>query len=65
MTLAHFRNMLAWELIYNTFLSDQERKYNRNNKKKGYGSHELSTEPPHAKKWLGTKWDHTDGCRYQ
>ena len=60
-----FRSRLAWSLITNEFRETSESCNTRSKRKKRTEQHELQTAPPHAKKWLGTKWDKTCSQEYQ
>ena len=63
--LQEFRSELAWELIDNTFLNDENEKHKTGRPKRHIIDHKLETAPPFAKKICKGKWDKTCKQRYQ
>ena len=60
-----FRSRLAWSLIMNEFRDTSDPSTTRSKRKVVTETHELKSAPPHAKRWLGTKWDLTCSQDYQ
>lgn len=60
-----FRSRLAWSLIMNDFRDTSDPSTTRSKRKVVTETHELKSAPPHAKRWLGTKWDLTCSQDYQ
>ena len=60
-----FRSKLGWDLINNEYLDIEEDESERRSKRKKRGDHELEKAPPHAKNWMGGRWDLTSNQKYK
>ena len=60
-----FRSKLAWSMINNMYLKDEESPDTRGRKKKRLNEHKWETAPPHAKFFCQNKWNLTCSQRFQ
>ena len=65
MQFMEFPSKLGWELINNQYLDEEEDNGERKSKRRRAGNHDLEKAPPHAKIWMGGRWDLTAKQRYQ
>ena len=65
MGMMEFRSKLAWALIHNEYLKTKNVARGSKRKNCKVKAHQLESAPPHARKFIGGKWDCTSKCRYQ
>ena len=63
--MMEFRSKLGWALIHNEYLKKTNTTRGSKRKIGKVKAHLLVSAPPHARKFIGGKWDCTAKCRYQ
>ena len=65
MEFMSFRSKFAWALINNEYIASEEAARTRGKKRNRENDHCYVSAPPHAKTWMGTKWNLSASQRYQ